>query len=481
MAETQIVTVPGIGDLEFPVTMSDDQIRAVIKRKLPELRREQVGTLPVEAGPFQARARAEMLGENAGAAAFLSGTAAGARMLPGVVGQMAAPGIGGTVAAQMGLSGIGEAAGQYIESPVTGAQGPDYPQIGIATAMPAAFRAAGRVVTGLPDAGAAIKRTGQRLIPGMFKAGQEGAQAAVKGQIGEFAQEAAGQAGKWAAVRASGTEAVEAGHLRQMATEVADRLVGNPVSQETQTAKKAADLVLQLTGADEGGTMSLKSFESLRRELNALWRETAPRNAGGQIIGEGSAYIRTLQKGLYEALENAAAKDPGAMNLQEALRLTKLGMGADKFERLVQNAMVAFPQGGPSTGQALNVPKLIKAVNQQRRELTSLLGEAGMAKLDAVLDKARTVPPKMAYNLVNVAGQSLASAIPAAMGAMVGLSSGTGGAAVGIAAGALAGVGMKELLQNWISVTKTPESVKQFLNLTALGANALRARATRQP
>lgn len=427
-----------------------------------------VGTLPVQAQPFIDRARTTMLGENAGEAAVLSGAATAARVLPGAVAQMAAPGLGGRVASQMGLSAAGEALGEQIEAPITGQDALSPGQIALAGAMPAAFRTAGRVVSGVPDVAAAVKRTGQRLIPSLFKAGQEGAQAAVKDTAGEIATEAAGAAGKYAAVRGSATEAVEAGHLRRMAEQVQDSLVGNPVSQETQTAKKAADLVMQLTGQDEMGTMSLKSFESLRRELNALWRESAPKNAGGQVVGEGSSYIRQLQKGLYEALENAAAKNPGALNLQEALRLTKLGMGGEKFERLVSQATVAFPQGGPGTGEALNVPRLIKAVNQQRGELTRLLGEAGMAKIDALLQQIRTVPPKMAYNLVNLTGQTIMSGTAAMLGSLAGVSS-----ASGIGLLALGGVGAKELIQNFTSVTKTPESVKQFLNLTALGANAL--------
>lgn len=195
-------------------------------------------------------------------------------------------------------------------------------------------------------------------------------------------------------------------------------------------------------------------------------------------MGEGSPYIRALQKGLYESLEQAAKANPEAAELKEALRLTKLGMGAERFDALIQKSLAPYPQGGPGMSEALNVPRLIASVNKNRRELTSLLGEPAMEKVDAVLERARTVPPKMAWGLVNMTGQALISAGPAALGVLAGLSGGTAGAAAGGAAGLLGGLVGKELLQNWVSVTRTPESIKQLLNMTALGANALAA-ATR--
>jgi hypothetical protein len=460
---TQVITVPGVGELEFPDSMTDAQIRAVLKRKLPELRAAPgVGTLPVEAAPFLQQARAQMLGENAAGAAFLAGTAAGARMLPGTAAQVAAPGLGGRLVSQMGLAAAGEALGEMIEAPVTG-EGLSPGKIALAPAFPVAARAVGGALTGATALPAAIQRTGQRLLPGRFQAAQEGAQAALRGTVGQFADEAAGAGAAFQASKAA------AGHGSTLPAAPLAAMVDDVAATAIPEDKPVQDvLALVRSRIQPDGTISLTDLERLRRYL-------------GKQGGAGTAKeVRALQKGLYETLEQAAQSTPGAADLREALRLHKLGRAAELLDGFLTKpgVMSQMPQGGPGAGPALNVPAFIKQVDKHRQELTAMLGAAGMAKLDAMLQQIRTVPPKMAYNLVNVAGQSLASGVGVALGAMSGL----GPPAVMGALGGLAGVGVKELGQNWVAVTRTPEGLKRFLNLTMLGANALmRTPTTRAP
>jgi hypothetical protein len=118
------------------------------------------------------------------------------------------------------------------------------------------------------------------------------------------------------------------------------------------------------------------------------------------------------------------------------------------------------------------VELLAEKVNAARKDLTALLGPGGVERIDALLEQYRHVPPTMAYKAFNIGMQGIVSAVTGGLGAVTGSGFGPVGMAAGGTVGALGGVAMKELAQNWHQLARTPESLKQFMNIVALGARA---------
>lgn len=450
---------------EFPDTMPNDQIQAVLRKQFggaqaPAATRAAMPTMPAPTvkapwglpnipTPMDALAKVlptamspvkkafDVAGQADVRAGIKSPETAASRsqaytnMMPPLLAGVLTGGASLPVqaATQMGTTSLMQNAGMEPKKPI-GQTGLDTSVL-ISGALPYAAAGMGRLARGLG-------RTATRLLPGRFDAAQQAAQGAAGDVVESLRPEtAAGNLFKGA--RAAGAEVIPAGNIQRTIADIGDSIGENPKNPGLQLVKAYADDLAQATA---NGTVDLKKLMQMRLDL-------------GRSLGKAPEL-----KGLYGAILSdlegaAAAGGPGANMATSALQAFKADMGANTFARMVESATKDSVAGG----RALNIARLRDAVAKHSDELTRLLGPEKLSLITNFVDKYRALPPAMAYTAANI----LVNGLGGVAGAVAGGPLGALGSAVGL-----------ETLKNAALVGKNPPGLNAALGTVAnMGRAAL--------
>lgn len=440
-----LIDIPGKGLVEFPETMSHDEITAAARR----LSGESTGEAAPKPTFLQALGGAakERLGEVGQLPGDLMtslkkvGATLGDKNLPLRMAPMTVPGAGplATSAMNVGTEGLAQLnEGQFRPLPLALA------------ALPA-------VLAGGARAARAGNRMATRMLPGKFAAAQNEAQGAAQDLVGQLTPDtqALYQQAEAAKGAAPPVDLTETGRvLSELRTQ---QRLAPALSPESEAARAMVEKVAPL----DAPTAPLSQLDAYMRELNTAIRSRAPAKKTAELLS--GAAVRDVERA-------AGAGNQGADLLRQAADAYKSQMGATRLHDLVTKHSPPLTGAGP----ALNMRALEKGIGLDK-DLARLLGPEGMQQVQAYLERYRGLPPERMSTLATIGKGLLGSGSGGYLGNAIG---GPAGAAIGGLAGALG----PEYLQNLMFVGRNPAGLNQGLTLAgqALRPTLLDAFRSRQ-
>jgi hypothetical protein len=432
------VEIPGKGVVEFPDSMSQDDIAQAIQQITAPERPPGEGTPKPSFLQALGGAAKERLGEIGQLPGDMVqsvknvGSALSDRNLPLRLAPMTVPGLGpmATSAANLGTEGLA----QYQEGQFKPGQ--------LAMAALPAFLAGGARAVRAGD------RMLTRAIPSKFAAAQQEALGSAKDLTQSLTPDTralyqqAGQAMPTSAPLDLAETGKTFGQLQAQ----------HAAAPALSSASEAERQLVSKLGALQQPNIPLTDADALMRELTKV--------ITGREAAKGTAKL--LQGSMVKDLERAGASgNQGADLMRQAAEGYKSGMGASRLEDMVTKASPPLTGAEP----ALNVRALGKSVRNDK-ELPRLLGPNGMEQVQAFLEKYRGLPPDRMSTLATIAKGALGSGPGGYIGNAVG---GPAGAALGGVIGALG----PEYLQNLAYVGSNPAGLNKGLTLTAQSLRAL--------
>lgn len=410
----QTVEVPGLGNVEFPDGMSKQAMSAAIRSALVK-KGGQLQEQPITGAGFEGFAPGSEVGPEV--PAFLLRTAPG--LIPNPL-------------LSMPISGAGEAGAQLLESGQITSPG----QIALATAVPPAAAAVGRLGRGL-------MRTGTRLIPSFFEKAQRTA-----GEAGEALVQGLRPAEDVAALarsaRAAGTDLIPATNIQRVLGEI--KLPATPANPRLAQVKTTIDNLKAVL--KPAGQIDLADLEAIRRDIGPLLQS---KGAPSELRGIYGAIVTDLEK-------EAAAGGVGASLARETAKAFKQDLGAAKVVQMLETATTFRVISGGNV-PALDIGKFSKLLSdaKTKKQLLDQIGPDAFRTVEEFATRFRALPPTVAYSGWN----SLISVLSGGAG---GLAGGIPGAAVGVLA--------PEVIKNMALVGANPQALNVVMISVAQGIRA---------